>query len=240
MRKIIQIVLLIFCMSTSAFSQFSVGPKIGLGLSIFRDTKMVSPTGGPIQFTGAPVYKAIVTPQVGVIFNWDMGKFFSLRPELLYTQKGFTASSTVYGSPFTSTCRLSYIEVPIHLILSGAIGSGHIEVLAGPALSYGIAGKQKLESNGNSQDITVKFGKVPDRYIPSNEIYYNPFNASLDFGFGYRLKGLIVQFNYNLGLTNIRPHYEKSDFESKRNDNYITKASSFQLSVGYIFEKKKK
>ena len=248
MKRTFLSALVIAVTSSSLFAQVSFGPKIGGGLSTLKDTKI------PAGVTDG-TYKSIITPQVGVIVNIQMGKMLALRPELLYLQRGTQGSSSEsyssYGQTYTysskSTTRISYIELPVNVALGCKVGPGRLEGFAGPAFALALGGKSKFETDysgvSTSETFTIKSGKDPQD--PNNPSYtntdghINPLNISLNFGIDYKFdNGFLIQAGYNLGLSNINPHYSNSNLESHRND-YITKASAFNLAIGYLFGGKK-
>ncbi len=222
MKKILTIVLVAF--SAASFAQVSVGPKLGLGLSTIKDTKVS--TGNT-----AGSYTSIITPQIGAVLNVQMGDIFALRPELLFVQRGFKQVQ----NGFTTVGRVSYLELPINVAAGFQAGPGKLEFFAGPSFGFGLGGKIKSEGNGSSNTTTVKSGKEPASNVPSNTVYLNGFNASLNFGIDYKFdNGLLIQAGYNLGLTNMLPHYADSNAESTRSED-VTKASAFNFGVAYLF-----
>lgn len=214
-------------------AQVSIGPKIGMGLSTFTTMKSDG------IYDAYPVKKSIVTPQVGIMVNIELTRIFSVRPELLYNQRGFRVENNFYGPASKFDIRINYIELPINLLLSGSFGPGRLEVFGGPSIAYGFGGKGKYEVNGDNKSIEVHSGKHPDEPAQFDIQYYNPFNASLNVGFGYKIKSVIVQFAYNIGLTNTQCHFSNSTLEENRN-SYVTKAWAFTFGVAYLFEKKNK
>jgi hypothetical protein len=231
------LLLLLLCgIKTSA--QISIGPKIGMGLSTFRYTRLTVHTPYGANFVGPVVFKPIVTPQVGVVLNVDFWNVLSFRPELLYIQRGYTASYALRGYPMKETFRSSYLELPINLLVHGKIGEGRIESFAGVSLGYCLGGKRKTDIGGIVTETTMKGGKVPDNPPPNTE-YINRWNFSLNFGLGYKYKQIAVQLAYNLGLSSLNPHFENKEYEGRRNYYIETKASSFNLGVTYFFDVKK-
>ena len=73
----------------------------------------------------------------------------------------------------------------------------------------------------------------------STTTFINPFNGSLNFGVDDKFdNGILIQAGYNLGLSNLTPHYEDSKKEEDRSKDFTT-ASAFNLSVAYLFGGKK-
>lgn len=225
--KIRLIALIVILSSGLAKAQFSIGPKIGFGYSTFTYHKI----GFTYSYTNN---KYIITPQVGILINFDINKNLSVRSELLYNQRGYKIKSN--PSIGTRYYRINYLEVPIHFVISGVLGSGKLEVYGGVAVAYGVGGKLKYEDHGK-KEVTIKSERAPKDYKPGT-IYFNPLNVSLNLGFGYRVKNYIFQVSYNYGLTNTISHYEDEDLENRRKDN-IVRASAYTLGVAYLFSFKR-
>jgi hypothetical protein len=219
MKKLLTIALL--AASTAAFAQGIIGPKVGLNISSFKDTKI--PDGGK-----ATEFKSLLTPTLGVVFNARLGDIISLRPEVLFVQRGYQLE--VAGK--TSTTRLSYAEIPLNVVGCIPAGPGKVEISAGPAAGYMFGGKRKTDG---ADDVTIKgedFPKTPEK----NTAYVNYLNVSLNFGVGYNWKGLIFQVGYNLGLSNFNPHYEDRDSQAEKDRGKdVTKASAVTFGSTYLF-----
>ncbi|MDB5274677.1 MAG: hypothetical protein JWO58_3044 [Chitinophagaceae bacterium] len=219
MKKVL-LSLFAIALSTASFSQGIIGPKIGMSLSHARDTKV--PSGGT-----ASTYQTLLTPQAGIMFNARLGDVISLRPEILYSQRGFKTTSA--GTTYTT--RFSYVEVPFNVVGGIPVGPGKIEIFAGAAAGYLFGGK----ITGGSTDFTIK-GEDQPKTPDANTSYYNYLNVSLNFGLGYNYKGLIFQAGYNLGLSNINPHFEDRDSQQEKDrSNDVTKLSGFTFGLAYLF-----
>ncbi len=222
MKKTVLTILFATAVSTASFAQVSFGPKLGLGISSEKDTKVSSGT--------AASYSSILTPQVGVVLNAQLGDHFAIRPELLYLQRGAKESS----GGATITYRAGYIELPINIAAGLQAGPGKFEVFAGPSFGYSLGGHYKVESSGYSGSGNIKAKKQPDSFT-GTDVYMNPFNVSLNFGLDYKFdNGLLIQVGYNLGLSNNHPHYANSTLESDRSKD-VTKTSSINFGVAYLF-----
>lgn len=233
----------VLVLGSVSFAQVSFGPKLGMGLSKFLDVKRPSEDQ-------SYDYSYIVVPQVGVLLNAQLGDHFALRPELLYTQRGTSAKSStiIFGDTYnyTGNIRISYLELPINFVGSLKAGTGNVELFAGPSLALVLGGKSKEEVNGPSlhetRDGNVIAGTQPEGYYDfgnNKNTYFNPFHVSLNFGAGYKFdNGLLIQLGYNLGLSNLSPHFEDSSEEDKRKDR-VVKSNAFTLGIAYLFGGKK-
>ena len=236
-KKILFSAFIIIAASNILLAQVTFGPKLGGSRSLIKYIKK------PVA---AYNYMPILTPQIGIIVDIQLGNLFALRPELLYLQRAgevrFSSffENTAYTEKITS--RLSYIEVPLNAILGRQLGTGRLEVFAGPAFGLGLGGRLTEEIDDNTGKYIairpIHMKKNPDD--PKNyDEYRNAFNVSLNFGVDYKFdNGILIQAGYNLGLTNLNPHHTVAARESARND-YVLKASSFNLGLGLLFGKKK-
>ena len=224
MKRKLLTTLLIVAASSASFAQVSFGPKLGLGISNMKDTKTSNGTGN--------TYTAIITPQIGAVLNVQFGDYVALRPELLYIQRG--SQSAGFGAVVTT--RVSYIELPINVAGGLDLGPGRLEAFVGPSFGFVVGGK--IKSDGGfygTQTYSVKGAKIPTSGANGNTAYVNPLNVSLNFGVDYKFDfGLLVQVGYNLGLSNMNPHYADSNDESNRSKD-VTKASAVNISVAYLF-----
>ncbi|MDB5255936.1 MAG: hypothetical protein JWM14_631 [Chitinophagaceae bacterium] len=228
MKKTFLSFLFVAAVSSASFAQVSFGPKLGLGISTLKQTK--TPDG---QTT--TTYSSILTPQVGVVLNAQITDNFAIRPELLYLQRG---AKSDLGGGATLTTRASYVELPINLVGGFQAGPGKLELFVGPSFGLALGGHYKAEGNGNSVEGSIKPKKQPEG-ATGNDIYMNPLNVSLNIGVDYKFdNGLLIQAGYNLGFSNSTPHYANSDQESNRNKD-VTKASSINFGVAYLFGGKK-
>ncbi len=220
MKKVLLSLVVLAGLSTASYAQGIIGPKVGLSISNARDTKV--PEGEE-----AGEYQSIITPQLGIVFNARLGDYVSLRPELLYTQRGFKIDNS--GS--TSTARLNYFEIPFNIVGTFQAGPGKIEAFAGPSVGYMFGGKYKTDS----KDYGIKGEDEPSAGDPDN-FYVNYLNVSMNAGVGYNWKGLIFQAGYNFGFSNFNAHYEDRDSEeeSNRKDD-VSKFSSVNLAIIYLF-----
>ncbi len=80
----------------------------------------------------------------GVFVGIPLGSFLGIQPELLYSQKGFKATGTLLGSPYSLTRTTNYLDVPILIALKPI---GLITILVGPQYSYLLSQKDVYDNS---------------------------------------------------------------------------------------------
>lgn len=141
------ILLSVFLLS-SGFAQdnrdkFLFGPKIGFNIANVYDTEGEQFDADPKLGLAAGVFISIpITPLIGV------------QPEILFSQKGFKASGSFLGSPYTFTRTLNYLDIPLLLAVKPA---PMITILAGPQYSYLISKREVFESSFLTTDQEEQF-----------------------------------------------------------------------------------
>ena len=172
----------------------------------------------------------------GLNVNIPVATDFYFQPGLLFSVKGvnneFFSTDVKASGDYTTTTRLSYIEMPLNLLYRPQLGNGHLLLGFGPYLAFGITGKETTQFNSTSIERTVKFKNTVEDWTDLVEnAYYRPFDAGANILFGYEFAmGVFVQLNAQLGLLKINPEYAwvSDDEMAYRNTGY-------GLSFGYRF-----
>lgn len=140
MKKIVFVALLF--VSTASFSQgFQLGVKGGVNISNY--------TGGNFSSD------ALLGFHVGGMFNFMLGKAFSIQPELLFSSQG-----AKYNNAGTkSNLKVSYINVPVMAKLN--FGTLYLE--AGPQVGFRAGqdahnGNQTINNFAKNLDLSVGAG----------------------------------------------------------------------------------
>lgn len=125
-RNILAIVALVLMANTltaqSSSSQIHIGVKAGLNYSNIYDSQGEKYTAdGKVGFAA------------GGFVSIPLGGLLGIQPEILFSQKGFQATSSILGSNVTLTRTTNYIDVPIFLAIKP---SPMLTVLVGPQYSY--------------------------------------------------------------------------------------------------------
>jgi hypothetical protein len=172
----------------------------------------------------------------GVNVNIPAAPDFYFQPGLLFSVKGaknefFTPDVKASGD-YTTTTRLSYVEMPLNLLYRPQLGNGHLLLGFGPYLAYGITGMETTQFNSVSFERPVKFKNSVEGWTDLVEnAYYRPFDAGANILFGYEFAmGAFVQLNAQLGLLKINPEYAWIS-----DDQRAYKNTGYGLSFGYRF-----
>jgi len=164
--------------------------------------------------------------------------FFSVQPEVLYSQKGFENNPTEYsvlGIPGTMQKRegsvnYNYLDVPVLL----KVRASGLVFEAGPQYSYLLSANNKTKTTtipafGGTTTTTEAQSKTDVNGLNRNELGYVA-------GVGYEAtNGLSLNLRYTGAF---------SDFVKSGNDSYFngdlknSRHSAFQLSLGYLISSK--
>lgn len=123
----------------SSSDQLHIGVKAGANYSNMYDSQNKEYSAdGKIGFAA------------GAFVSIPIGTYFGIQPELLFSQKGFKATNSVFGNDVSLTRTTSYIDVPIFLAVKP---SEMVTILVGPQYSFLM--KQKDVFSSPITDITT-------------------------------------------------------------------------------------
>jgi hypothetical protein len=181
----------------------------------------------------------IVGFHAGVKANIPIAPDFYFQTGLLLSQKGSRNNEVLIAvkaasDEYNTTTRISYIDVPLHLLFRPEFGSGHILVGFGPYVAVGLFGSQDVDYGSSvptmEQKIKFKGEITDDEFWQMDNAYYKRFDAGADIFVGYEMSmGLWFRLNAQLGLLNMIS--DITDYEGEAN----LKNTGFGLSVGYNF-----
>lgn len=200
MNKFVLSLLLAVGLAGTAQAQMRVGIKAGANMAQYTN----------VDLTG---HGFVIGPQAGFTLNAPITSdgFFSVQPELLYSQKGDKIEDL-------TTSRLHYVDLPV---LARINADGFI-FEAGPQVGFLAAGTHKQYQRIN--------GQTTDSRTFSSTDGLHRFDVGYVAGVGYQLaSGPNIGLRYNGGLTRL---LDNGSTVSVRN-------SVFQLFVGYVFGAKK-
>jgi len=193
--------LLVFGTTNISNAQVSVGVKIGANIADVRSSGVINDL--------LPNTNSYTGFTVGAIAEIPISNSFSFRPELNYTQKGF---STGLATGFSviginlpigvrANTRINYVETP--LLIKYSIGNENAKfyAIAGPTISYA--------ANAHLRPIASLIIDInlPRVNIDLSNDLYNRIEVSATLGASGEIKAghgkLFADVRYNYGLTNM-------------------------------------
>ncbi|WP_181307796.1 porin family protein [Rufibacter sp. XAAS-G3-1] len=161
----------------------------------------------------------------GVYLNVPVvGDFFSIQPEVLYSNKGFKYDDQTFSDPLglntyrkEGTANFNYLDVPV----LARVKAGALFFEAGPQVSYlvSVNDKTKTFRNDELQDATTS---------SKSKEGYSDFEVGYAAGLGFATQGGI-----SLGLRYNGAFSDLTDDSPARGDFKDARHSLFQLSVGF-------
>jgi len=217
MRKTIQTLLLVVGGVVATQAQ-TIIPKVGLSLATTTASEFEE---GVENSIGAQPGLSL-----GVGYTKTIASFgktiFSLQPELLFLQKGFSVESkgeyyegeAIYEFRADQKFKLNYIEVPVLAKLEFGAGKVRFFTYVGPSFSVGLGGKMKGEftfddgyySFSEDFESDIIFGDAPADEGDLNEDVYldNRFEVGAQVGIGATILNKVsVDVRYGLGFTDL-------------------------------------
>lgn len=174
--------------------------------------------------------KSIVGPVLGLTFDLGVNDFFSIQPEIYYSQSGGKNTYRLLGSVTESVYRINYIEVPIlaKLKFGNAEQQGvGIYVAAGPFAGYALNGKREFKTE---MDGTVLFENKED-FTFNNEDNARRLNYGLTGAAGVMFGRLSFDLRYNYGINNLLD----KDADNNNDNKPILRTQGLALTLGYSF-----
>lgn len=163
----------------------------------------------------------------GAFVNIGFNKFFSLQPEVLFTQKGGKTESKTTDD--YTTVIANYLEIPI--LAKAQFGGEKFKgfVVLGPSASYWIGGKTKSSVLGTESNESIDF----DNDIDDDGYRQNRIDIGLNGGVGVQYafgrSMIILDARYGFGLSDMNKYKTEPDGYKKQSNR------SAQLSLGYAF-----
>ena len=203
----------------SSMAQFSFGPKFGINLNKLAYNYKESNLEPETKFSVGPVF--------GILFQYQINEPIGIRTGISISGKG-TAYDLEKNSPdsiiYSGWQRLSYnyMEIPLEGTFGINIGEGQIFFDVGPYFGLFITGRNnwKYDVLRKKPDGTNEFieSKNDSRRVKRNNTvtyadldddldYVRVIDYGLNFGVGYRIKFLMINVQYGLGLSNLTPDY---------------------------------
>ena len=202
MRKVITVFLCVF-LGSNLPAQIVSGVKGGINLATVR-------------YLNNGNTKARVGWNAGFLTEIPVENNLFIRPELLYSSKGFAFSAS--GAARSGSEKLNYIAVPV---LAGYRPTEKSAILAGP--EFGFLRKAVSKSLGITEDRTN---------------FYRRFDIGFDLGFAYNFSktaGAEVRYNYGFkDLVNVVYQNDDGGYagQGKNGANSV-----LQFGLYYLFDK---
>ncbi|SHM34492.1 Outer membrane protein beta-barrel domain-containing protein [Chitinophaga jiangningensis] len=222
------------CISFAAMAQARIGVKGGLNLS----TITVDNSGSVKDNQMLPGWNLGVVADLPLV-----PRILSFQPGVLYTTKGSKIdigdkdNPTVTNPYVALKTNPSYIEIPLNFVGKIPVGA-HTSIFGGvgPYFAFGVAGKNKVESNTGTGSITTVSNNIKwDDDTPFN-------NGDPNYGYdklkrfdwggnvqvGVETHNVLIAVQYGLGFGKLQSGADNSTDDKGKN-----RVLSF--SVGYLF-----
>lgn len=161
------------------------------------------------------------------------GDAWSLQPELLWIQKGYSYDYEEPGYKEDYKYTFNYLEIPVLVKMK----TGRVYGVVGPSFGYGIIGKYNgtySENGGGEIDDSdyVYFGGDASDYDEDEEWVDNALDIGIQVGAGVDLDRIILELRYGFGLTNL--YDERPDFTGDTKSQHRV----LQFTVGVPLNRK--
>jgi hypothetical protein len=196
MKKfIILFVGLILCSLLKVNAQVTFAPKVGVNFANL---------GGDLTDN-----QIRLRTQFGTILNVGVNEMFSFQPGLLLSGKGTTLD---YGDGDKDAITLTYLEIPLNGILNIDLGTGKLQLFAGPYLGFCLDAKYKYLSDEDNETESIDVGASDDDEI-------KPTDFGINVGVGFVFGDFQVQGGYGSSFTSI------SNYEDDKLTNSVISLS---------------
>jgi len=194
------LIILLCFISVSSFAQFSIGVKGSFQMAKLFDK------GSNQQYYNLTNINTIAA---GLVVEKDLNKYFFIQSGIEYNQKGgykeFTGLA-VGGT--TSTLKVNYIQVPLHLVYKENINK-HIKLLisAGVYGAAGISGTEKGydQSPSGTTNIDRKVQFTNNTTYVNNTTMVKPLDFGYAFSGGIEWKKFQFTIDFSRGFQSIFP-----------------------------------
>ncbi len=183
--------------------RLSIGPKAGINISNVYDSR-----GENFEAEGKVGFAA------GVFLAIPIGPYLGVQPEVLFSQKGFTAQGSILGARYEFQRTTNHIDIPLLVAFKPA---GFITILAGPSYSFLLSQRNNFDAGVISVE---QEQELDDVNIRRNTL---GFTGGIDFN----------MMNFVLGTR------VAWDLQNNHGDGSSTtpryKNTWFQLTLGFRF-----
>lgn len=149
MKKIVIMVLAFTSLNITAFGQEDSRENLRLGAKVGINRANIYDSQGE-NFSADPKNGLAF----GAFLSVPLGKYVGVQPEVMYSQKGFEGSGTIFGNEYQLKRTSTYLDVPLLIALKP---SKRLTLLAGPQYSYLMSQKDEYNSPGIDIDYEQEF-----------------------------------------------------------------------------------
>jgi hypothetical protein len=231
MKKRIVLLSIFSLIYTTSFAQIEVAkperllPKIGIRAGLNLANFLEEDNDGVTSNS----YDLKPGIHAGLFIEIPLGNRFAIEPGVMISGKGYQYSGEWTDSiqqlhEYYASSSPFYIDIPVSFKISQEFGIVRIYGAVGPYLGIGIGGniydEEKIDGTKDVNDYKIAWGSSEDN---DN---YKSIDYGLVFGFGVEVKGIVVSFNYDLGLANISAY---------TSNGYNIKNRVIRISAAYKF-----
>ncbi|MCK4569312.1 MAG: PorT family protein [Bacteroidales bacterium] len=206
----------------SSIAQVSFGPRVGVNLSKYGYDYKESSRETEVNYKFGQ--------SIGAIMNLQITSFLAFQPNANISVKGVAHNVDSWNSGQSvntgfARIRVTYFELPINLAIGIRLGSGQIQIFAGPYVAVAIVGRNvwdyEINTNGVREDKTgsekIIFNKNAQLHDGDDwkVKYQNPFDYGVNFGLGFKYKHLLFNAGFAMGLANLQPDISGVEFDPK-------------------------
>lgn len=162
------------------------------------------------------------------IMNYQINDFLAFQPAISIIKKGTSYDVDSWNSGTTvntgyARVRVAYFEVPLNLAAGIRLGSGQVQIFAGPYIAIAIMGANVWDYEENDNGIRTDFKGNEKVYFDSQASHefddwkikdQRPLDFGINFGLGYRYNQLLFNFGYAMGLSNLQPDRGEAGFDA--------------------------
>jgi Outer membrane protein beta-barrel domain len=151
MKKIILMILAVVFITNYSKAQhnnvdYSSGPQFGLKVGV-NYSNIYSTSD---NFVGDPKFGLAA----GAFLTLPITRYFGFQPEILFSQKGFTATGDMLGSAYDLSRTSTFIDVPLLLTIKA---SKAVHLVIGPQFSYLVHQKDVFTNSNMSYQEETDF-----------------------------------------------------------------------------------
>lgn len=204
--------------TAQAQARFGIGPQVGYTLftTDYHDDSFQNNTGYRSGFAG------------GLTAEYGVGHL-SIRPAVLFAQKGYSNKQTGRNQSIDSQVRQDYVAIPLSIGLTQHSNGEGFQVFGGSYVGYLVGGHYTTTTTGSSS-IGTTAPQTESGTVTRDNV--RNFDFGLQFGLGYRYQRLLTTLEYSLGLQNADPNNSSSGYIGS--PNYYNRG--FQLSLAYLLK----